>query len=196
MRQIEITVRVKEPLDKAIIKLEKLGFKNIRESNVDDVYMTQLKDKLNKENIQYILSNSVLLRYLNVNGKEFKKITYKNKVYDNGNVISEQKVNVDCNNLENAKKLFECLNFEELVEVKYHILVMEKNGMELAFQYGENIGTLIEYENINDFSDKTIDEIKVEKENMQKSIKDLGLEITEETDVKKAWELIEKIYKF
>ncbi len=192
MRQIEITVRVKEPLDKAIIKLEKLGFKNIRESNVDDVYMTQLKDKLNKENIQYILSNSVLLRYLNVNGKEFKKISYKNKVYDNGNVISEKKVNVECNSLESAKQLFECLNFEELVEVKYNVLVMEKNGIELAFQYGNDIGVLIEYENKNDFSNKTNEEIRLEKENMYNYIKELGIEITEEKDVKKAWELIEK----
>ena len=192
MRQIEITVRVKEPLDKAINKLEKLGFKNIRESNVDDVYMTQLKDKLNKENIQYILSNSVLLRYLNVNGKEFKKISYKNKVYDNGNVISEKKVNVECNNLESAKQLFECLNFEELVEVKYNVLVMEKNGIELAFQYGDEIGVLIEYENKNDFSNKTNEEIRLEKENMYNYIKELGIEITEEKDVKKAWELIEK----
>lgn len=192
MRQIEITVRVKEPLDKAIIKLEKLGFKNIRESNVDDVYMTQLKDKLNKENIQYILSNSVLLRYLNVNGKEFKKISYKNKVYDNGNVISEKKVNVECNSLESAKQLFECLNFEELVEVKYNVLVMEKNGIELAFQYGDDIGVLIEYENKNDFSNKTNEEIRLEKENMYNYIKELGIEITEEIDVKKAWELIEK----
>lgn len=192
MRQIEITVRVKEPLDKAIIKLEKLGFKNIRESNVDDVYMTQLRDKLNKENIQYILSNSVLLRYLNVNGKEFKKIAYKNKVYDNGNVISEKKVNVECNNLESAKQLFEYLNFEELVEVKYNVLVMEKNGIELAFQYGDDIGVLIEYENKNDFSNKTNEEIRLEKENMYNYIKELGIEITEEKDVKKAWELIEK----
>ena len=192
MRQIEITVRVKEPLDKAIIKLEKLGFKNIRESNVDDVYMTQLKDKLNKENIQYILSNSVLLRYLNVNGKEFKKISYKNKVYDNGNVISEQKVNVECNSLESAKQLFECLNIEELVEVKYNVLVMEKNGIELAFQYGDDIGVLIEYENKNDFSNKANEEIRLEKENMYDYIKELGIEITEEKDVKKAWELIEK----
>lgn len=192
MRQIEITVRVKEPLDKAIIKLEKLGFKNIRESNVDDVYMTQLKDKLNKENIQYILSNSVLLRYLNVNGKEFKKISYKNKVYDNGNVISEKKVNVECNSLESAKQLFECLNFEELVEVKYNVLVMEKNGIELAFQYGDDIGVLIEYENKNDFSNKTNEEIRLEKENMYNYIKKSGIEITEEMDVKKAWELIEK----
>ena len=192
MRQIEITVRVKEPLDKAINKLEKLGFKNIRESNVDDVYMTQLKDKLNKENIQYILSNSVLLRYLNVNGKEFKKISYKNKVYDNGNIISEKKINVECNSLESAKQLFECLNFEELVEVKYNVLVMEKNGIELVFQYGDDIGVLIEYENKNDFSNKTNEEIRLEKENMYNYIKKSGIEITEEIDVKKAWELIEK----
>lgn len=154
--------------------------------------MTQLKDKLNKENIQYILSNSVLLRYLNVNGKEFKKISYKNKVYDNGNVISEKKVNVECNSLESAKQLFECLNFEELVEVKYNVLVMEKNGIELAFQYGDDIGVLIEYENKNDFSNKTNEEIRLEKENMYNYIKKSGIEITEEIDVKKAWELIEK----
>ena len=171
MEQIEITVRVKEPLDSAIKKLKNLGFKKIRESRIDDIYMTQLKSELTIDNIQHVLSNSVLLRYLNVNGKEFKKITYKNKIYDEGNVISEHKVNVNCDNLENAKKIFEYLNFEELIEVKYNILVMEKNGVELAFQYGKDIGTLVEYENVKDFSNKTIDEIKIEKEKMYQFIK-------------------------
>ena len=44
MKQIEITVRVKESLESAIKKLEKLGFKNIRESDIDDICMTQLKN--------------------------------------------------------------------------------------------------------------------------------------------------------
>lgn len=79
-----------------------------------------------------------------------------------------------------------------MVEVKYNVLVMEKNGIELAFQYGDDIGVLIEYENKNDFSNKTNEEIRLEKENMYNYIKKLGIEITEEMDVKKAWELIEK----
>lgn len=192
MEQIEITVRVTENLESAIEKLEKLGFKEIRNSDVDDIYMSQFKSELTKKNIQEILSKSVLLRYLNKNGEETKKITCKNKTYDDKEIVSEQKVNVDCNDLENARRIFECLNFEELVEIKYHVLVMEKEGIELAFQYGEDIGILIEYENENDFSNKTKEEVKSEKQKMYKFIKETGIQITKEKDVQKAAELIEK----
>ena len=69
---------------------------------------------------------------------------------------------------------------------------MAKDDIELAFQIVENLGTLIEYENINDFSSKTNAEIKLEKRHMYNTIKDLGLDITEELDVRKAFELIKK----
>ncbi len=40
--------------------------------------------------------------------KEIKKITHKNKEIDkNGDVISEQKINLDCSDLEKAKDLNE-----------------------------------------------------------------------------------------
>ena len=154
----------------------------------------QEENILNKENIEKILSTCVLLRNIKTEGKEIRKITYKDKEYDNGQVISEQKVNLDCNSLEDAKKLFEYLKFEKLIEVKDHILVMEKDGMELAFQDVENLGLLIEYENDKDFTNKSIEEIKEEKKKMYKEIEKLGINITEEYDVKKAWELIIKKY--
>lgn len=194
MKQIEITVRLKNSMQDAIEILEKQGYKKIRESDIYDIYMTQSKDKLNKENIEKILSTCVLLRNIKTEGKEIRKITYKDKEYDNGQVISEQKVNLDCNSLEDAKKLFEYLKFEKLIEVKDHILVMEKDGMELAFQDVENLGLLIEYENDKDFTNKSIEEIKEEKKKMYKEIEKLGINITEEYDVKKAWELIIKKY--
>lgn len=40
MKQIEITVRLNENMQSAIRKLEKQGFKKIRESEIDDIYMT------------------------------------------------------------------------------------------------------------------------------------------------------------
>ena len=43
-----------------------------------------------------------------------------------GNVISEQNLNLDIQDLEKAKKIFECLGFNELVEVKYHVTVYKK----------------------------------------------------------------------
>lgn len=192
MKQVEVTVRVKEKIETAITKLEQQGFKMIRESNMHDIYMTQLKEQLNRDNIQFILTNSILLRYLKTNTDEIKKITYKNKEYKNGEVLTEQKINVECDSIEAAYRLFKCLKYEELVEVKSHILVMKRDDIELAFQDVEKLGVFIEYENNNDFEGKTIEEIKEEKEKMYNTVKDLGIEITEKRDIKKAWELIEK----
>lgn len=82
MKQIEVTVRINESFEKASKKLENLGFKIIRESDIDDIYMTSKSNELNASNIQYVLKNSILLRNLKIADKEVKKITYKNKEYD------------------------------------------------------------------------------------------------------------------
>ena len=171
MKQIEITVRLNEDIESAIKKLELQGFKKIRESEVNDVYMTSKLNQLSKDNIQDILRKCVLLRYLKLEGKEIKKITYKNKEIDKyGEVISEQKINLDCNDLENARKLFEHLEFEELVRVKYKVVVYSKDNVEYAFQDVENLGTLIEYEGTKDFEGKSIKEINEAKDKMYNEI--------------------------
>ena len=110
----------------------------------------------------------------------------------NGDVISEQKINLDINDIEKAEKLFEFLNFKKLVDVRYKVIVYEKDGKEFAFQIVENIGTLIEYENEEDFSNETLNEINSAKQKMYKEIEATGIEITDEIDVKKAYELISK----
>ena len=191
MKQIEITVRLNENMQSAIRKLEKKGFKKIRESQIDDVYMTAKLKELNKDNIQTILKKSVLLRSLKLENKEIKKITYKNKETDkDGDIISEQKINLDCSDLEKAKDLFEHLEFEELIRVRYKVTVYGKGKVEYAFQDVENLGVLIEYENMNDFEGKSLDEINTVKKNMFEEIKNTGINLTEEKDVKKAYELI------
>ena len=191
MKQIEITVRLDENMQSAIKKLENQGFKKIRESKIDDVYMTPKLNELNKDNIQNILKKSVLLRSLKLENREIKKITYKNKEIDkNGDVISEQKINLDCSDLEKARDLFEHLEFEELIRVKYKVMVYSKDKVEYAFQDVENLGVLIEYENMDDFEGKSLDEINTVKKNMFEEIKNTGINLTEEKDVKKTYELI------
>ena len=191
MKQIEITVRLNENMQSAIRKLEMQGFKKIREGEIDDLYMTSKLNELKKDNIQNILKKSVVLRNLKFENKEIKKITYKNKEIDeNGNVISEEKTNLDCNDLEKAKDLFEHLEFEELIKVRYKIIVYSKDEVEYAFQDVENLGTLIEYENTEDFTGKSLDEINDTKNNMYNEIKNTGVNLTDEMDVKKAYELI------
>ena len=191
MKQIEITVRLNENIQSAMDKLEKQGFKKIRESKIDDVYMTSKLKELNKDNIQNILKKSVLLRSLKLDNKEIKKITYKNKEFDEkGDVISEPKINLDCNDLEKAKELFEHLEFKELIRVKYKVVVYSKDKVEYAFQDVENLGTLIEYENVEDFEGKSLEKINNAKKKMYNEIKNTGIYITEEKDIKKAYELI------
>ena len=196
MKQIEITVRLMDKIEDAIAKLEDKGFKKIRESDIDDIYLSNLDIQIKKDNIQEFLKHSVLLRSLRFDEKEIKKITYKNKELDNnGDVISERKVNLDCTDLIKAEELFNCLGFYRLIEVKYHVVVYEKAGKEFAFQIVENLGNLIEYENVNDFEGKSIYEINNEKQEMTKYIKGFGINITNDYDVKKAFELIKKKYK-
>ena len=191
MKQIEITVRLDENMQSAIRKLENQGFKKIRESKIDDIYMTSKLKELNKDNIQTILKNSVLLRSLKLENKEIKKITYKNKEIDkNGDIISEQKIDLDCSDLEKAKDLFEHLEFEELIRVRYKVTVYSNDKAEYAFQDVENLGVLIEYESMDDFEEKALDEINSVKNRMFEEIKKTGINLTEEKDVKKAYELI------
>lgn len=192
MKEVEITLRVNESLEECKNKLEKQGFKLIRKSMIDDIYMTQKKELLRVDNIDDILRSCVLIRYLNADGKEFRKITYKNKVYDGADIVSEKKINVDCLDLNKARELFEALGFEELVRVKYIVTVFSDGNKEFAFQEVENLGLLVEYESTKDMDDYTTEEIMQEKHAMIEDIRNSGVSVKNNLDVKKAYELIQK----
>lgn len=191
MKQIEITTRVNNSLEEIDEILTKQGFKLIRKSRIEDNYKTNLYDKLTKENIIEILSKSVLIRYLNVNNEqEFKKLTYKNKVYDGDMVISEEKINLNIDDVNKADKLLEAVGFKTIVNVNYDAIVYSNDTVELCFQNVEGLGILLEYENEADFDGYTNEEILKEKYNMLNEIKKYNLNITDDIDVKKAFELI------
>jgi predicted adenylyl cyclase CyaB len=192
MKQIEITVEVFDDLENAIKKLELQGFRIIRKGRIEDVYMTQLYNELKPDNILNVLSNSILLRNIDNNGEIYKKITYKKKEYKNDVVMSEEKISVACDDIDEAEKLFESLNFKKIVRVAYDLVVLAKENIELAFQNVENLGLFVEYENEKDYDKATMDEIIVEKENMLKELKAFNLSIGRDYDIKKAYEIIKK----
>ena len=191
MKQIEITTRVNNTLEEIDNILTNQGFKIIRTSRIEDKYLKNKDIKVNKFNILDVLKKCVLIRYLCVNKSDvFKKITYKNKVYQNDVVISEEKININIDNINEARKLFEAINFELLTEVNYDAIVYSDGKIELCFQNVENLGILLEYENVNDFEGKSNEEILNEKNNMLNELRMLKLNITDEFDVKKAYELV------
>lgn len=193
MKQIEITTYVNHNIKEVDEILTKQGFELIRKSRIEDKYMTMMYEKLNKENIIEILSKCVLIRYLCVNEKEeFKKITYKKKVYNGDTVISEEKINVNIDDIKKAEQLFTSLEFKNLVDVNYDVIVYKKDNLELAFQDVEGLGLLLEYENEDDFENRTDEEILKEKEKMLEEVRKYDLNISDDYDVKKAFELISK----
>lgn len=75
MKQIEITVKVKNTLSEVDKILTYNGFKIIRKSIIKDEYMCldHIKKDITKDKIIDCLNNSVLIRYLNISGNEYKK---------------------------------------------------------------------------------------------------------------------------
>jgi len=197
MKEVEITLKVNDNLEECKRKLEKIGFKIIRKSMVEDIYMAQNISISQEKDIYEILKKSVLIRYLNANGVEYKKITYKNKEYDNlGNIVSEKKINVDCNDVVKSIELFNALDFKELIRVKYDVTVMSDGFKEFAFQKVENLGLLLEYECCKNMDNSSNEEILQEKESMVKEVINAGISVDSEINVKKAYELIRKKYFF
>ena len=190
MKQVEITTRVKDSLENIDKILKNKNFEIIRKSQIEDVYLSNFKNNLTDNNINDILSKSVLVRYLDENGNIYKKITYKDKRYVNNVLQYEEKINISIDNTQNAIKLFKKIGFEKLVTVKYDSIVYSNKKLELAFQNVENLGLLLEYENKNDFDNATQEVIKNEKLNMLQEIQTLGINVSDETDIRKAYELL------
>ena len=103
----------------------------------------------------------------------------------------EDKINLKCEYLENAKLLFEALDFKELVIVQYDSFVYQKEGLELSFQNVKDLGLLLEIE-----SDKkkleSEEDVMQEKRRLYNLAKSLSLNIGDELNIKKAKALIEK----
>lgn len=199
MVEVEITTRLKSSLEEAIKVLENNGFKNTENGKMRDLYLTSKLKELNENNIDEVLAKTILIRRIENDGEKIYSVIYKNKnLDDNKNVISEEKLKIPCDekSLISAEKIFKHLDFEELVKVEYEMIVFEKDGVGMCFQNVKNLGILIEYELKEDFTDRTTEEVKNEQKKALNFLKSLGLNITEEINVKKAKELIQKKYNF
>lgn len=193
MKQIEITTIVKQNLKEIDNILSKQGFKIIRKSNIKDRYMSQEINKLNKDNILEVLSKSLIIRYLNVNNKDIiKKLTYKNKKIKDNKILTEEKIDINVDDLDKTEQLLSAIGLKKLVDVKYDVIVYQKDNLEFAFQQVEGLGLLLEYESTKDYENYTNNEILKEKKKMIDEVKKYNIEISNDFDIKKAFELIKK----
>ncbi len=189
MREIEITVKVFDSVEKTKDILARQGLKIVDTYSTKDIYLSQ--DTNLSQSIESVLNKSVILRQIITHSKVIKKIVHKNKVYDGDTLLYEDKINLNCEDLENAKLLFEALGFKELVIVQYDSFVYQKEGLELSFQNVKDLGLLLEIES-DKKNPESEEDVMQEKRRLYNLAKSLSLNIGDELNIKKAKALIKK----
>lgn len=145
----EITVIVNDRYEELIDKILNRGFKKIDDYMIYDKYMLykdiDIKSNISDMDILKIISNCVLIRSID-DRKHF--ITYKYKEYDNDcNIIRQGKCDCKIDNPLEGMELVKCLGYDrELIRIDDHIVVYEKDGLELAIEYVNDKYLYIEVE--------------------------------------------------
>ena len=157
----EVTVRVVCSNDELINYLKKQGFKSGREFSLDDDYYIPSSLNIDNMSAREILSKAIILRYIVDDGKIVQKITYKIKnIAENGDIISQRAINCDVQNIEDAKKVFEALDYYKIMNIKENDIIYYKNNFELAIKYIEKGDILIEIETEPNTKWDTVENIK------------------------------------
>jgi predicted adenylyl cyclase CyaB len=184
MREVELTVEVKEELESVIAKLEDLGFSFVEEYVAKDYYMAHNTVDLNSDNYD-ILKKCLLLRTF-IGDNVSKSITYKDKVYDDyGSILSQRKMKIKVESISLAKEMLEAVGFKVLFEVINSSVVYKKGDTSLAIQSIQDPkGLYIELEATEEEL-KEQDDNKV-KELLKRKLDALNLNIGSDYEVKKA----------
>lgn len=159
----EITVRVKGDLNEFYKNIEEKGFEVTDRFKLDDTFLVPESLDLESMSARDILANAIIVRIVERgNGKLVKNITYKRKVFDeNGNILSQSKVECEVFEVEDAKKLLTAIGYKEIMRIKESDIAFGKNGFSFAVKDIENGAKLIEAEadsNIEEMN--TLDKIK------------------------------------
>ena len=186
----EVTIKVISTKEELVKILADKKFKRGREFSLDDYYFIPNDIDKDKLSTREILSKAVIIRYIIDENKIIQKITFKRKNIDEkGNILSQDSINCDIKDIEDAKRLFEAIGYSEIMNIKENDIIYYKNNFELALKFVKNGDLLIEIETEENTEWDTIDKIK-------KIIEELNLPIEKNNYfIKKAENELNKILK-
>lgn len=158
----EITVRIKGNIKDFYKLIEEKGFKIIDKFSMDDTYFIPANLNINNIETREILSKAVLIRDIRgkMSNRVTKKITFKVKNFDeNRNILSQESINCDVFEIDDAKRLLTAIGYKEIMNIKEDDVVYEKNGFQFAVKDILNGDNLIEVETEDDESLDTIEKL-------------------------------------
>ena len=157
----EITVRIKGSLESLYEQLKEKGFKKVEEFSLNDIFFIPADLEIEKMTPRQILSKALLVREIKDKEKISKKITFKNKNFDEeGNIVSQSSINCDILSIEDAKKLLEAIKYKEIMKINENDIVYEKDGFEIAIKDIENGDNLIEIETEDNEEMDSVEKLK------------------------------------
>ena len=163
----EITVKIKCELNEFYKIVKEKGFKIIDKFSMDDTYFIPETLNIDKMKTREILSKAVLVRDIRrqMPNRIIKQITFKIKNFDEyGNILSQESVNCDILETEDAKKLLKAIGYKEIMNITEDDIVYEKDGFQLAIKDIKGGDNLIEIEteenNDLDTIEKLIQKVK------------------------------------
>lgn len=159
----EITVEVNMSPRELKEYLNNMNFKIKEEYDLNDIYMCNKSlDKTN--DYLELLKNCILIRHVIEETKDKKIITYKYKEYnDEKEIVKQGKIDCVINSIDEAKELFEALNYEEMITINDHMIVYSNDIDEFVVQNVNNKHIYIEIEDKCNYIEKfyeTVDDMK------------------------------------
>lgn len=158
----EITVKIKCELNEFCNIIEEKGFKIIDKFSMDDTYFIPESLNLNEMSTREILSKAVLVRHIigKISDRVTKKITFKIKNFDElGNILSQEAVNCDVIETQDAKKLLSAIGYREIMNIKEEDVVYEKDRFQLAIKNIKDGDNLVEIETVENDEFDTIEKL-------------------------------------
>ena len=169
----EITMKVNCGISELYKILEDKGFKVVDRFKMNDIFMipNTLKSKIKELTSREILKNAILIRDIENQFKENrnKKITFKKKEFNkSGDILSQESINCDIFNIDEAVNFFQAINYYEIMNVIERDIVYGKGDLEIAIKGIENGDNLIEVETVsNNDNIDTIEKLKTQIINLQ-----------------------------
>lgn len=158
----EITVKVKSSKEELINDLNKKGFVRGTTFSLDDYYFIPNDLDIEVLSTRDIISKSIIIRdILDDNNIYIKKITYKIKeIDDNGDILSQESINCEIKDVEQAKTLLQAIGYKQIMNIKEDDIVYYKDNLELAIKDIQNGDILIEIEAEPNSPFDTIEKLK------------------------------------
>lgn len=163
----EITVKILGDINETCKILESKGFTVSNKCYYNDIFMIPdtIKNQIKNLTAREILKSAILIRdWKDQKGNTSKLITFKKKEIDeNGNILSQEKINCKISDVDEAINLFRAINYYKLMNIAENDVIYIKDGLEIDVKDIENGENLIEVETVlNSERFDTIEKIKEE----------------------------------